>query len=120
MRGEDDREKGQATQSHFLKELIQGQQSRIDTQRVVPRVPQLRSFAPAAKERPPNIFLRLMLAFISAVLTGGLIASPALIVVLLTVFDGSFDCWEGEREEREMEDTDCQNHTVCACGGRSR
>jgi hypothetical protein len=50
VRGEDDREKGQATQSHFLKELIQRQQSRIDTQRVVPRVPQLRSFAPAASE----------------------------------------------------------------------
>jgi hypothetical protein len=45
-----------------------------------------------------------MLAFISAVLTGGLIASPALIVVLLTVFDGSFDCWERERgRERESE-----------------
>jgi hypothetical protein len=50
VRGEDDREKGQATQSHFLKEPIQRQQSRIDTQRVVPRVPQLRSFAPAASE----------------------------------------------------------------------
>jgi hypothetical protein len=60
--------------------------------------------APKEESRRAGI----VFAFVSAVLTGGLIPSPALIVVLfavfMAVFDGSFDCWERERErERESE-----------------
>jgi hypothetical protein len=60
--------------------------------------------APMEESRRAGI----VFAFVSAVLTGGLIPSPALIVVLfavfIAVFDGSFDCWERERErERERE-----------------
>jgi hypothetical protein len=65
-----------------------------------------------------------LFAFGSAILIGVLIL--ASIVVLIAVFiafsiagfDGRSDCWEREKE-RERGKTDCQNHTVCACGGRS-
>jgi hypothetical protein len=56
-----------------------------------------------------------LFAFGSAILVGVLILASIVVLIavfiafFIAVFDGSFDCWEGEREEREMEDTDCQS-----------